>query len=254
MKRTTQLTFGLAAVLIAILIEARAGVTNTPSSNARILPKLMFTTEAYRKEALRLVIQEANKVAQELKLPEQLPINDTNLLQCYISPYGMSRFKKTIGNVTTSNYTYYCSIGDKFSFLERSHQDSDRLKWYREYSWPISQLDTNAAYQLATQWLADVSMDVNGLNRDCNVYIRPSGVTGQGATARFLPLYWVYWAPGPDGFGSKASVGLFLPTKTLLDLRVEDSKYILRKPLQFTNLDYLLSQTNAPAEMNLPAK
>lgn len=231
-----------------VCVLALGGESNTPPSNARTLSNLMFTTEAYRKEALRLVIQEANQVAQELKLPEQLPINDTNLLQCYISPYGMSRFKRHIGNVTTSNYTYSVSIDNKFSFVDKSHQDSDRLKWFKEYSWPISQLDTNAAYQLATQWLADVSMDVDGLNRDCNVYIRPTGVVGQGATARFLPLYWVYWAPGPDGFGSKASVGLFLPMKTLLDLRVEDSKYILRKPLQFTNLDYLLSQTNAPTE------
>ncbi len=205
----------------------------------------MFTTGAYRKEALRLVIQEANCVAQELKLPEELPIIDTNLLESYISPYSMSRFAKTIGNVTTPNYTYCVSIDDKFSFLIRSHQDSERLKWFKEYSWPISQLDTNAAYQLATQWLADVSMDVNGLNRDCNVYLRPTGVIGQGATARFLPLYWVYWTKGSEN-EIKASVELFLPTKTLVQLRVEDSKYILRKPLVFTNLDLLLLQTNDP--------
>lgn len=32
------------------------------------------------------------------------------------------------------------------------------------------------------------------------------------------------------------------------------SEYILRKPLEITNLDYLLSQTNAPAETNVAAK
>jgi hypothetical protein len=41
-----------------------------------------------------------------------------------------------------------------------------------------------------------------------------------------------------------ASVALFMPTKTLLQLRVEDTQYILRKPLQITNLDFLLSPSN----------
>jgi len=187
------------------------------------------------------VTREANRVAQELQLPEQLPIIDTNLVRSYITPNGMLRFTRAIGNVTTSNYTYYVSVDGKFSFLESAHQDSLRLKWFTEYSWPISRLDTNAAYQLATQWLADVSMDVQGLNRDCNLHIRPTAVRGEGATARFLPLYWVYWTKGTEGQGSMASVGLFLPTKTLLQLRVENTQYILRKPLQFTNLDLLLS-------------
>ena len=254
MKRTTQLTFGLSAALTAVLIEASADVSNTPPSSITRRPDMMFTTRAYNKEALRLVIQEANQVAQELKLPEELPIVDTNLLQYHIPPYGMFRFVKAIGNVTTSNYIYSVSIDGKFSFLDSAHQLSDHLKRSKEYSWPISQLDTNAAYQLATQWLAAVSMDVEALNRDCNLQIRPVMVTGEGAAARFVPRYFVSWAKEPEGKGSEAWVELFLPTKKLEILHVMNSKYILRKPLQFTNLDLLLSQTNAPAETNVPAK
>jgi hypothetical protein len=231
----------------------------------------MFTTTAYNEEALRLVVQEANRVAQELKLPEGLPITETNILQCYITPYGLSRhIRGSIGNVTTSNYTYYVSIDGKFSYLDSTHQDAQRLVWAEEYSSPVSRLDTNtgqqvvdtnaasrlldtnAAYQLATQWLADVSMDVEGLNRDYNLYFHPTLIWGRRGELRFLPLYSVCWAMGL-GYESKASVDLFLPTKTLVGLHVEDSRYILRKPLQFTNLDYLLSQTNALAQTNAPA-
>jgi hypothetical protein len=43
-----------------------------------------------------------------------------------------------------------------------------------------------------------------------------------------------------------AIIELFEPTKTLCQMRVKESKYILRKPLEITNLDFLLSQTNAP--------
>jgi hypothetical protein len=43
-----------------------------------------------------------------------------------------------------------------------------------------------------------------------------------------------------------AYVTLFAPTKTLLQLKVYDPKYILRKPLAFTNLAALFPDTNAP--------
>jgi len=187
------------------------------------------------------------------ELPEELPIVDTNLLQYHIPPYGMFRFVKAIGNVTTSNYIYSVSIDGKFSFLDSAHQLSDHLKWSKEYSWPISQLDTNAAYQLATQWLAAVSMDVEALNRDCNLQIRPVMVTGEEQPpGLFLGILFPGERTGRKG--SEAWVELFLPTKKLEILHVMNSKYILRKPLQFTNLDLLLSQTNAPAETNVPAK
>jgi hypothetical protein len=244
---------------VVILFNAVAGdigAHNEHVSNTNHSAKpngLMFTTEAYRKEALKLVLQEANQVAEELQLPEKLPIIETNLLHWYISPFGMARMTKSVGNITTSNYIYYVSIDNKFCFLEGTHQDEDRRQWFAQYSWPISQLDTNAVYQLATQWLAAASMDVNALNTDCNLHIRPTALSGQGAEAHFLPVYWIYWTKGAEGHGSVASVELFAPTKTLMQLRVEDSKYILRKPLVFTSLNYLLSQTNDPVvRKNIP--
>lgn len=83
--------------------------------------KLNFTTPAYRKEALRLVIEEANRVAQELNLPENLPITESNLVEVFISPPSMVRLG--FGNITTSNYTYYATVGDKFSYLEKHFPD-----------------------------------------------------------------------------------------------------------------------------------
>ena len=47
------------------------------------------------------------------------------------------------------------------------------------------------------------------------------------------------------------SVQLFAPTKTLLQMHVEDPKYIFRGPIIFTNLAKLLSRTNAPAQTNV---
>lgn len=258
------LTLILSVALTLVSIAATRGQSNTPSQHEKTFDNWMFTTPAYNNEALRLVIQEANRVAEELQLPGELPITKSNILQCFITPYAMVRHADgAIGNITTSNYTYCVSVDGKFSFLERCHHDGERAQWVSEYSQPVSYLDpktgqqvfetntafqlldTNAAYQLATQWLADVSMDVKGLNRDYTRYIHPTLIWGQRGELRFLPLYNVYWTKGPDGYGSQAFVELFLPTKTLVQLRVIDSKYILRKPLKFKNLDSLLSQTNA---------
>lgn len=241
----------------ALLFDAGAGEpisgtnrrVNAPRQAALTLP-----SQAYKKEALRAVLQEANQVAGALHLPETLPITETDLVQHYISPFAMSRMTGSIGNVTTRHYTYYVSIGDRFSFLEGRHLDENRRQWLAEYSWPVSRLDTNAAYQLATQWLAAVSMDVPALNADCNLHIHPTALRGQDDAAHFLPVYWVYWTKGAEGHGSVASVELFAPTKTLLQLRVEDAKYILRPPLEITNLDFLLSKTNAPSGTNAPTR
>ena len=42
---------------------------------------LVFTTPAYRNEALRLVVEEANYIARALNLPEKLPIIRTELIE-----------------------------------------------------------------------------------------------------------------------------------------------------------------------------
>ena len=215
---------------------------------------LMFTTPAYRKEALRLLVQEANKVGQELNLPEALPITETNLVKCYISSPRLAQSTGAIGNITTSNFTYYVSIGNKFSYLAPRNSEAGYSQLQKDYSWPMSQMDTNAAFKSATQLLAAASMDVGALTSNCDVHVDafiPEGKDGK----HFVPLYWVYWM-SKDGSssGPVASVEVFEPTKSIRQLRVNRSEYILRKPLEITNLDYLLAQTNRLAATNAPAE
>jgi hypothetical protein len=129
--------------------------------------------------------------------------------------------------------------------VARTGLDKEYARLREESLLPMSQMDTNAAFQLAVRWLSQASMDVQALNRDCNVSVLP--FTPQGPKGRyFVPLYWVYWTIGAEGRGSVASVELFSPSESLMQLRVEDSKYILRKPLVLTNLASLFPQTNAP--------
>ena len=236
----------LAVSLLGVYGQSATGFSNAPGfgANVKALQQLTANTPAYRKQALCLVLGEANRIAQELHLPEKLPIDETNLVASYITPPRLVDRIGAIGNVSTANYTYYCSVGRRFSYVARADLDKEYARLREQWLLPMSQMDTNAAYQLAVQWLSESSMDVQALNRDCSVTVL--AFTPQGPKGRyFVPLYWVYRMKGAQGSGSVASVELFSPTKTLMQLRVEDPKYILRKPLVFTNLASLLSQTQA---------
>jgi len=213
--------------------------------------KLTPTTAAYRQEALQLVIDEANRVAQKLNLSENLPITQSSVIRAFISPPQMT--KVGFGNITTSNYIYYVTVGDKFSYLEKYFADvmnKDYAELKAQYLWPMSRMDTNAAIQSATQWLAAASMDVEAINRDCNVHVEaltPEGKSG----AHFVPLYRVYWTEKQgNSFAPAASIEFLEPTKSLRQLRVNKTEYILRNPLQVAGFDYLQFQTNAPAPIN----
>ena len=215
--------------------------------------QLMLTTPSYRNEALRLVIGEANRVAEELNLPESLPITESNLVSAYIPTPGMARrLGGGLGNVTTSNYTYYVSVANKFSFLEKRNMEQEYLRLRNQYLWPVKRMDTNAAYHAATQFLAAASIDVKALNQDCDVHIdafMPEGINGKV----FVPVYGIHWtSKNPEIRGSVAEVKYIEPTKSLCQLRVSKPEYIQRSPLQITNLDFLLSQTNVSGRIKMP--
>jgi hypothetical protein len=215
-----------------------------------------FTTPQYAQAASQLLLQEANKVAEELGLSEEhLPITKSNLVELYPNPFGYSYWRQAIGVLATSNYEYQVTRGNKFSGLVVAHYDQVCMKFRESASQPVTEMDTNGAhqaYQLATQWLGAVSMDVNGLNRDCKAHTSLStfwnGLTklGQEPRDKFVPMYFIWWtSPKNDseGFGDVAYVELFLPTRKLLQLSVYDPKYILRKPLVLTNLNSLFPGT-----------
>jgi hypothetical protein len=155
-----------------------------------------------------------------------------------------------IGSLTTSNYTYYVSVGNKFSFLVKRSLNKDYEALMAHYLWPRTLMETNLAYALATQWLAAAEMDVGRLNHDCKVSIRAWSPTGKDG-GQFVPLYWVSWAK--DGEPA-AMVELFAQTKTLRQLHVEKPEYILRQPLVVSSADALRSQTNAPTRRDSPAR
>jgi len=225
--------------------EARSPVAETNQvGKSPTLAELKFTTAAYQREALRLLISEANLVAQELGLPERLPITNSDLTEIIIHPPRAARIVG-LGNISTSNYVYYISVGHKFSGLDRKNLEQDWEQLRKNYTWPISRMDTNGAFQMATQIMAAVSMDVAALNRDCRIDIQVSRPDDGLLSKHFVPDYWVTWFRPGQNEEAVAMIEFLLPTRTIRQLHVNNWKYILRKPVKVQHADALLSQTNA---------
>src|SRR5262249_6193153 len=122
-------------------------------------PHFHLTTAAYEKEARRLVLEEATKVATELGLPEELPLTESDIVRSFIVPFGYAYMEKAVGNVESRHYMYFVRKAWRFSTLVIANSSGVEASYARQYRWASDRLDTNAAYNLATQWLAAVSMD-----------------------------------------------------------------------------------------------
>lgn len=228
------------------------GIPRVVDTNGNVIDlDRRFTTPQYREAAISLMTDEANRVAQDLQLPEELPIVKASLTEAVITPFGFNYLKKGIGSVSTKNFIYYVTKNNRFNEVNVANYD-EVCTTLEIQKVPVKQLDLDGAYRLSTQWLAAASMDVEGLNRDCKAHVAVSpkwndlAQLGQKPRKQFTPIYYVWWSSSQndaEGHGSVASVELFSPTKTLLQLSVADPKYILRKPVVFTNLSSLFPGT-----------
>lgn len=217
-------------------------------SSGQRLEAMRFTTPAYQSEAFGLVLAEANKAAIELQLQEKLPITKSNLLEVYIAKPITEIKGQGVGNISTVNYTYFVTAGNKLSSVVRQHHDEDLSQLVEEYRWPLSRMNTNAACKLALRWMKSAKVDVKKLSHDCQFFVEPVMFDDEGDTNHFVPIYHVSWkTPCDDQFKwhTMASVELFLPTKLLLDLTITDPKYILSKSLVVSNTDYMSNLVHA---------
>lgn len=231
----------LALILLTQALAACRGetlkATNTPPAVGNRTPqqnlkRLQRVPPDYRDEALQLLIKEANQVAAVLQLPEDLPIESSKLREFYISPPTLGSALGTFGTVSTSNYTYCVSVASKFSFLVKSSLQKGYLELKDQYLWPIDRVDTNLAFQVATQYLKALSVDVSALNRDCSVSVTFYTPNGK-ASGDFVPVYWVTWqSKKPDPAGRGANVEIFLPRKEIRQLHILNQEYLLREPLR----------------------
>ncbi len=242
---------GNALLLYAAAQDLPPGVPSPLNADGTYSEALRYSTPAYRDAALGLLLQEANQVALDLGLDESLPIRKTNIVWGFIAPFGYAYVNKSLGNITTRKYTYGVSGDYKLSSLTVAHLEEECIGYQRSYRLPISKVDTNAACRLARKWLGALRVDIERLDKECQMRAELSAfwnnkeLGGGPNAASFVPIYNVNWSRVRVADNDNAVwIQLVVPTERLLQVRISDPKYVLREPLVVTNLASLLSQTN----------
>ncbi len=212
--------------------------------------QFLHTTASYQTAVFQLMVGEANLAAKQLDLSDSRPLvinQNTNEWNVSPPPMGIG------GSVLTSNYIFEFQKG-QLAWVKKTD-------WFQKVTPPItnlvelasrrSLLDSNSAYQLATQWLSRLSVDVNGLERRFppNVFQVPArriasdgsnlpGVSNNIAT----PLFKISWGDRkpPMDMMNPVRVEILGTTKELLDLSIRDASLFKRPPIAVTNIAELL--------------
>src|SRR5439155_19602361 len=100
--------------------------------------KSYSTNTVYQKEALRLLINEANSVIAVLQLQEKCPITEADLVGMFVLPFETAQMRGAVGKVVTRNYAYYVSKENKLCYIEGTSQEQDFRRWQAQYRWPVT--------------------------------------------------------------------------------------------------------------------
>ena len=227
---------------------------------------MLHTTVAYQTAALQLMVGQANFVAKQLDLKEPLPIvipADTNNWEVEPLPMGIG------GYLSCSNYSFEFSKGQLRSIRKRD--------WLKKISPPVqnvldlgdrsSLLDTNSVYQLATQWLASISVDISSLVQTSPPAIFQVIGRKRDARGRLLPgdenivtapLFMIAWGEDPvnsilhERFKSlnrplhppsrmsPVYMEILGTTREIIELDIHDESLFKSAPLQLANAAELL--------------
>jgi hypothetical protein len=236
-------TFKFTLFLFAVTGIACFGQTNLAA--VRFLKR--DKPPAYQKAVAKLLFTEANYYAAQLNLPELLPISINTITELFISSPSLVERFGALGSLRTTNFSYGFGKGKHLCYITRVIKGSNPYDYdaNKPYAIDPALVNTNAAFSMATQFLAKAFVDVSRLSTSSIVSIQPWVILHMTTSK-----YTVQWERNGRPV---VKVVLSPPKAELWTLRVEDPSLILRKPLEITNLDFLLSQTNAPSGTNAPA-
>jgi hypothetical protein len=219
---------------------------------------LAQTSLAYQSVNVEYMLREANYFSGQLKLPTPHPIQLRDIDAINVSPPWYSKIEDTNlapsvgrvlhakfvagGSIATTNFWFAFRLGHLSSVINRV-QHMERFDLYPVWAKTPSLVDSNEAYQIATQWLASIEVDVGVLgkkyapkveqkwfwNRPGLDVHHPPGDTNK----TMLPIFDVTW--GTNWVDYPAQVRILGTTKELMELRVGDSTLSRRPLLIITN-------------------
>jgi hypothetical protein len=202
---------------------------------------------AFKFVAVTLMLMEINYCVKRLHLPVNEPITAHSLKTIYIAHPYISGFGGTLG---TTNYLFIFSKDGRLRRIQRINKFEklplDQLQ--ERLSHMKSLIDTNGAYKLATNWLSEMSIDTDllekahphsveqrffypGATSFSDLHKRSSNIT-------LLPVFHVYWGDKRD---PSVFISIFGPTKEMLYLGQNDDSYSRRPKELVKNMQSLLA-------------
>ena len=242
--------------------------------------KLSRVSLAYRMAAGQQMLDEANFFASHLKLPTPQPITFQNAKNIHVTapwyskadnPDGSlskaDRIRKgrffAAGAIETSNFYFGYTKGRLWSVQRLKLKDeSSIVELFPELMKTPSLIDANGAYQLATQWLVSVSVDVAKMERKDKASFNQWHFNGapedipkedwkldsvQSTNITMLPIFDVQWGEG-EAFAAKVTV--IGTTKDMFRLEVRDET-LSKRPLLAVPNAVELNELPEPPEMKL---
>lgn len=257
-----------------------------------------YSSLAMRDTIMQKMLAEANVAAYRLKLHTHRPIQMADLSGCFIGMpwlsvlptntdlltfglpdtiYGLHIFDSSIprelrlralkfginAKIDTANYEFGFCKGRLFHVMRLSAPNTEY--YANDLDKLVSQpslIDTNGAYQLATQWLAAVDVDMTRLNKLKWTVHQPRYLPLGATNPVTLPLFHV-------DFGSRhypafinlpphdeplVTVEVLGTTKDLQQLRISDVAFCKRPLLLITNVAELNSTPSSiPSNSFTPA-
>jgi hypothetical protein len=221
---------------------------------------LLRVSPAYSNVATAMMLKEANFFAEKLDLNLQRPLSMTNIKAHISSP---SAYRE-LGYIDAKGFEFHFPEGDerpstnehgcvrfiemgKLAYVNKAKPFSEYKNEDGEFDEKFfampSLIDTNGAYQLATQWLASVQVDVARLETEYKPlsiqaeWLQPAKSPAKGK----VPIFSVTWG-GPSENQPPVSVQILGTTKELIALRVEDTRFSRRLPIVIPNAAELNSK------------
>jgi hypothetical protein len=203
----------------------------------------LHTTAAYQTAIVQILTLEAGKLADKLNLAETRPPIIMEA-EAQLPPFGIA------GIILTTNYTYVFSEGrltemEKRLWLGRVTPSTN----IHELASVSSLISSNGAYQIATQTLAVLGVDVSVLEKRLppgvhQLYVRnPIGTNVvTSALGSPTPLFFVSWGgkkPPMDRF-NPVYLKILGSTREVVQLVIRDQKVFTNAPLVLTNTADLL--------------
>ena len=220
------------------------------------MTNLFYVSLAYKMAMLQLVLPEVNYVSHQLNLPTPHPIEMTDVTEALVSP---PKFGPAI-RIETTNFVFTFPRGKLYAVINKT-KHLERFDLYPVWAQTPSLIDSNGAVRLAKQWLGDIDVDVDRLEKKygSTPEVRQSffwNKPGHGwmnmehspgdTNKTMLPIFTVRWGSGPD---YAADVEILGTTKELMSLYLSYSDSLSRRPSVVpTNAVELNNIPDPPAE------